>query len=405
MSELKGARVIVAGGGIGGAANALALARRGAEVTLFERAPEFGEVGAGLQIGPHGSRILQEFGIYDEVIAKGVLPKNLVFRDAVTSEVLTKLDLGKDFQQRYGGVYFVVHRSDLHSALVDAARRAGATLVNDASVTDTVTEGDRVHVTLADGTVHTADVVLGMDGLHSTLRKKLHDDKPVGSGYVAFRGTIPMEEATLEEELEDVVGYIGPRCHFIQYPLRGGSMLNQVAVFQSPAFLRGEEMWGSAEELEPAYAHCHENVRSALRHMWTDKWWPMFDREPVDNWVDGRMILLGDAAHPPLQYLASGAVMALEDAKCLSDYAAEDYRGDNANWPQILRDVNTERAPRCNRILTVGRMWGDLWHLDGAGREARNELFRIRDTSSYKYTDWLWGYDSSRNRSGAAALA
>lgn len=101
---------------------------------------------------------------------------------------------------------------------------------------------------------------------------------------------------------------------------------------------------------------------------------------------------------PPLQYLASGAVMALEDAKCLADYAAEDYRGDNANWPQILRDVNAERAPRCNRILTTGRMWGDLWHLDGAGREARNELFRTRDTSSYKYTDWLWGYSSDRHR-------
>ncbi|MFF0816940.1 FAD-dependent monooxygenase [Rhodococcus sp. NPDC003318] len=402
MSELKGARIIVAGGGIGGAANALALARKGADVTLFERAAEFGEVGAGLQIGPHGSRILKEWGIFDEVIAKGVLPKNLVFRDAITAEVLTKVDLGREYQQRYGGVYFVVHRSDLHSALVSAARRAGATLVNDATVTDVVTEGDLAHVTLADGSVHSADVVLGMDGLHSVLRPKLHDDKPVGSGYVAFRGTIPMEEAGLEEELEDVVGYIGPRCHFIQYPLRSGAMLNQVAVFQSPAFLRGEEMWGSAEELLPAYDHCHETVRSALKHMWTDRWWPMFDRDPVDNWIDGRMILLGDAAHPPLQYLASGAVMALEDAKCLSDYAAEDLRGDTANWPQILRDVNTERAPRCNRILTTGRMWGDLWHLDGAGREARNELFRTRDTSSYKYTDWLWGYDSARNRDGLA---
>ncbi|CCW12545.1 Putative n-hydroxybenzoate hydroxylase [Rhodococcus aetherivorans] len=144
MSDLKDARVLIAGGGIGGVANALALALRGAEVTLFERASEFGEVGAGLQIGPHGSRILQALGVYDEVISKGVLPKNLVFRDAVTAEILTKVDLGHDYQQHYGGVYFVVHRSDLHAVLVDAARRAGADLRTDAPVNDVVTEGDKV---------------------------------------------------------------------------------------------------------------------------------------------------------------------------------------------------------------------------------------------------------------------
>ncbi|MFD3810744.1 FAD-dependent monooxygenase [Rhodococcus sp. NPDC058639] len=398
MSDLKDARVLIAGGGIGGVANALALALKGANVTLFERAAEFGEVGAGLQIGPHGSRILQSLGVYDEVIAKGVLPKNLVFRDAVTSEILTKVNLGRDYQEHYGGVYFVVHRSDLHSVLVAAARRAGADLRTDSTVTDVVTEGDQVRVILENGDEHVGDIALGMDGLHSRLRPKISDDKPVGSGYVAFRGTFPMNEVPLEEDIEDVVGYIGPRCHFIQYPLRQGEMLNQVAVFQSPAFLRGEEKWGSPEELAHAYDHCHESVRSALQYLWTDRWWPMFDRNPIDNWVDGRMLLLGDAAHPPLQYLASGAVMALEDAKCLADYASEDYKGDNANWPKILHDVNAERAPRCNRILTTGRMWGDLWHLDGAGREARNELFRIRDTSSYKYTDWLWGYSSDRNR-------
>ena len=107
----------------------------------------------------------------------------------------------------------------------------------------------------------------------------------------------------------------------------------------------------------------------------------MYDRDPIDNWVEGRMILLGDAAHPPLQYLASGAVMALEDAKCIADYAAEDYLvgGGNAAWPQILKAVNEERAPRCNRIITTGRMWGELWHFDGAARIVRNELFRTRD--------------------------
>ena len=397
MSNLQDARIIIAGGGIGGAANALALARRGANVTLFERASEFGEVGAGLQVGPHGARILDSWGVLDDVLSRAFLPKNIVFRDAITAEVLTTIDLGAEFRARYGGPYFVTHRSDLHATLVDAARAAGAELHTGVTVTDVITDGDRVIVSTDDGRTHEADIALGMDGLKSRLRGKISDDEPVSSGYAAYRGTTPYQDVELDEDIEDVVGYIGPRCHFIQYPLRGGEMLNQVAVFESPGFKNGIENWGGPEELEQAYAHCHENVRRGIDYLWKDRWWPMYDREPIENWVDGRMILLGDAAHPPLQYLASGAVMAIEDAKCLADYAAEDFSaGGNSAWPQILKEVNTERAPRCNRILTTGRMWGELWHLDGTARIARNELFRTRDTSSYKYTDWLWGYSSDR---------
>jgi len=397
--SIRNARVIIAGGGIGGAANALALARKGVQVTLFERANEFGEVGAGLQIGPHGARILQSWGILDEVLAQGVQPKNLVFRDAVTAEELTRVDLGKEFRARYGGPYFVTHRSDLHATLVSAARAAGAVLHTGVTVTDVVTEGDKVVVTTDDGRTREADVALGVDGLKSRLRAKISDDEPVGSGYVAYRGTFPYKDVPLDDDIEDVVGYIGPHCHFIQYPLRNGEMLNQVAVFESPAFLRGEQEWGGPEELEQAFAHCHDTVRRGIDYLWKDRWWPMFDRDPIDNWVDGRMILLGDAAHPPLQYLASGAVMAIEDAKCLADYAAEDYEigGGNTAWPQILKAVNEERVPRCNRILTTGRMWGELWHLDGTARLTRNELFQTRDESSHKYTDWLWGYSSDRH--------
>ncbi|MET0757200.1 MAG: FAD-dependent monooxygenase, partial [Mycobacterium sp.] len=231
MSKLDGAQVIIAGGGIGGAANALALARQGARVTLFERANEFGEVGAGLQVGPHGARILESWGILDEVLADGVMPKNIVFRDAITAEVLTKIDLGTEYRARYGGPYFVTHRSDLHATLVRAARAAGAELNTGVTVTDIVTDGDRAVVTTDDGRTHEADIALGLDGLKSRLRKKICDDQPVSSGYAAYRGTMPYDEVELEEDVEDVIGYIGPDCHFIQYPLRRGEMLNQVAVF------------------------------------------------------------------------------------------------------------------------------------------------------------------------------
>jgi 3-hydroxybenzoate 6-monooxygenase len=397
MSNLKNARIIIAGGGIGGVANAFALAREGADVTLFERAAQFGEVGAGLQVGPHGARILDSWGLLDEVLSQGVLPKNLVFRDAITAEVLAKIDLGTEYHARYGGPYFVTHRSDLHACLVNAARSAGAQLHTGITVTDIVTDADKVVVTTDDGATHEADIALGVDGLKSRLRKKISDDHPVSSGYAAYRGTTPYDEVPIDEDIEDVVGYIGPHCHFIQYPLRSGEMLNQVAVFESPGYRRGIQNWGGPEELEQAYAHTHPTIQRCIGYLWTDHWWPMYDREPIHNWVDGRMILLGDAAHPPLQYLASGAVMALEDAKCLADYASQDYvTGGDSAWPQILKQVNEQRAPRCNRIQTTARMWGELWHLDGTARIARNELFRNLDTANYRYTDWLWGYSSDR---------
>ena len=164
MSKLDGTQVIIAGGGIGGAATALALARQGAGVTLFERATEFGEVGAGLQIGPHGARILQSWGLLEQVLADGFQPKNIVFRDAVTAETLTKVDLGAEFRARYGGPYFVTHRSDLHATLVNAAIAAGADLRTGVTVTDVVTEGDGVVVSTDDGEDHVADLALAMDG-------------------------------------------------------------------------------------------------------------------------------------------------------------------------------------------------------------------------------------------------
>lgn len=392
---LAGAEVIIAGGGIGGAATALALARNGAHVKLFEQATELGEVGAGLQIGPHGARILKSWGILDEVLADGFLPNKIVFRDALTAEVLTTLDLGREYQRRYGGPYFVTHRSDLHATLVRTARAAGAELSTGITVTDALTQGDHVIVTTDSGLSYQADVAVAMDGMKSTLRAKVSDDKRIPSGFVAYRGTLPYADVELDEPIEDVIAYIGPDCHFIQYPLRRGTMLNQVAVFKAGTNHHGTRDPYELEELQPAFARCHDNVRRCLPYLWHDRCWPMQDRDPIDNWISGRMILLGDAAHPPLQYLASGAVMALEDAKCLSDYAVAKYpSGGNAAWPQILKSVNSERAPRCSRIITTGRLWGEIWHLDGTARVVRNELFRRRDTSSYVYTDWLWSYSS-----------
>lgn len=413
--DLKGQRIIISGGGIGGASGALALAQRGAEVTLYERAPEFKEVGAGLQIGPHGVKMLEKWGLKERVFAAGYLPREMQFRDAITTETILTLDFGEEFQQHYGGQYLVIHRSDLLSILVEAAQEAGATLVNGVHVHDAVTEDEGVTVEIehrlagddsgeGEREFVRADLLVAFDGTHSMFRRKIVQDEPVPSAYVAYRGTSPLAEDETMKDLNAVVGYIGPRCHFIQYPLRGGELLNQVAVFQSPRYLdsliEGTEApadWGNNEEFRNAFDHTNEFIQSRLDRMWLNTWWQMSDREPLQDWVvNDRIIVMGDAAHPPLQYLASGAVMAMEDSECLALYASQAAAKGELNWGEVLREVSGERAPRCSRIQTIGRFWGELWHVDGISRLIRNETFRTAGNGWFRYADWLWDYDAER---------
>lgn len=408
--ELRGQKIIISGGGIGGAAGALALALRGADVTLYERAAEFKEVGAGLQIGPHGWRMLESWGLLDQIVAAGYLPEDMQFRDAVNRETILTMRFDEEFQQHYGGRYLVIHRSDLLNILVTNAEAAGAKLHNGVLVTDSRTVDGGIEVDIEssinkgeDNKTLLVDAFLAFDGIHSVMRKKLVDDAPVASSYVAYRGTSKLAEDAEMKNLKSVIGYIGPHVHFIQYPLRGGELLNQVAVFESQRYLDGRtagdipEDWGTPEELDRAYNHCDPFIQDRLDTLWRNNWWQMSDREPLENWRIGRMLLLGDAAHPPLQYLASGAVMAMEDAEAVALFAADAARAGNLDWEEVLAEVEAERRPRCSRIQTVGRFWGELWHVEGTARLIRNEVFRQADRNGwFIYADWLWGYDASK---------
>ena len=323
MSNLKGSTdVLVVGGGMAGLAGALALRENGADVTLVEVAPAFGEVGAGLQMAPNASRVLKRWGLLEKALEIGVQPKHLVFRDAITGEELTRQTLGGEFEERYGAPYVVIHRSDLHRILLEACQEAGVTLVNDVLVQKVETDGDRARAYTAKGEVFEADAILAADGLKSTLRGTVANDGPVNSAYVAYRGTVPITEDTPAADLEDVIVYLGPNCHLVQYPLRKGQLLNTVAVFKSPSFERGEEQYGGVDELQAAYKDCVPAVQEALKNLATGIRWPMYDRNPIETWVSGRMALIGDAAHPMLQYLAQGACQALEDAAVLQDAAS-----------------------------------------------------------------------------------
>jgi 2-polyprenyl-6-methoxyphenol hydroxylase-like FAD-dependent oxidoreductase len=195
----------------------------------------------------------------------------------------------------------------------------------------------------------------------------------------------------MDVSMTDVVVYVGPHCHFVQYPLRQGEMFNQVAVFRSPKALAGEEDWGTPDELDAAFADACEQVRAGLPLMWRDRWWRMYDRDPIMNWIAGRVALTGDAAHPPLQYLAQGAVMAIEDAWVLSEHVGAQLAAASLDWDAALAAYNAVRPEHCRRVLTTARSWGELWHLTGPEREARNAILRARDVHDYGFVDWLYG--------------
>jgi len=403
--------VIIVGGGIGGLAAAFALSREGLQVRLLERAPEFGEVGAGLQIAPNCTRILDEYGLLEEVKSLGVLPDDMIMFDGVDPSTgsgtsrgteLTRLDL-RDLEQRYGFPYMVIHRSDLHATFLRACQRAGVELINGATAVDyesntAADDGPRATVILEDGSRHTAPVVIAAEGIHSPARYKFAGDDPVSSSYVAYRGAIPIESAR-ENNIHEkaVVLYLGNNCHFVQYGLRGGEMFNQVAVFESPKALAGEEDWGTPDELDAAFADTVGDVQDALKFMWRDRWWRMYDRESIPNWIFGRVALLGDSAHAPLQYIAQGAIMAIEDGWVLAKHVARNSStnsetgGRTIDWDAALSAYNAVRTQHTARVLATSRQWGILWHHVGEKREQRNAILSARDVHDYSFVDWLYG--------------
>jgi 2-polyprenyl-6-methoxyphenol hydroxylase-like FAD-dependent oxidoreductase len=377
---------LIVGGGIGGLATAVAMRRAGIDVTLVERASEFGEVGAGLQLGPNATRVLFSWGLEKAIRDIAVFPENLIARDALTNQELTRVPLGEQFTERYGAPYCVIHRTDLHAILLDEARRLDVDLH---TATDIVVVDSATGTALAsDGRSFSADVVIGADGLRSALRDRLVGDQVINSGYVAYRGTIAAADAGPVSD--DVVVWMGPGGHLVQYPLRRGELLNNVLVFKSDAFARGDEEYGGADELEERFGGCHPVVRRALDFVGKQRRWPLFDRLPTTEWTEGRLLLMGDAAHPMLQYLAQGCCQALEDAQTLGGLVRA------GESPASLGSTFTaQRATRTAQVQTTARAFGELCHHTGAAASARNQLLLARSTDDFSAIDWLYAPQAS----------
>jgi salicylate hydroxylase len=381
--------LLIAGGGIGGLAAALAIARAGRPVHVLEKAPQFGEIGAGLQLAPNASHALERLGVLDAIAQYAVYPRRLLWRDARSGARVTALDLGEKFRAHYGHPYVVMHRGDLLDVLLDACRAEPRIVLEPSrEVVDVDEHGDRVRALCTDGTAYEGTALVAADGLWSKLRKLVHDDgEPLAAHYVAYRGTIPVEELWEGAGVDDVTLWTAPGLHFVQYPIRGGKLFNQVAVFHSDRYRADSEDWGTPDELEACFAVGCDPVLAGIARIRRDRRWTMYDREPIAGWSLGRLVLLGDAAHPMLQYLAQGACQALEDAVVLADaLAAHD---DPAAAFLAYRD---RRYLRTARVQFSARLFGEIWHTGDVGATLRDSMLAPRPDDDFSHVEWLYGW-------------
>lgn len=397
MARSQRVPVLIVGGGIGGLTAALALARRGLAAHVLEQAPAFAEIGAGIQIAPNASSVLDHLGVLDQISACAVYPKRMLLVDALSGQTLTAADLGEPFLRTFRYRYIVMHRNDLLTILLDACRQYPAlTLETNRHVVAVEDLGDGARVTCADGTIYTCDALIGADGLHSVVRAfVVGDAEPICEGFVAYRGAVPVEDVIEHGGLDTIRYWIGPRLHFIQYPLRRGELYNQVAVFQSDRYRpdADPDEWGTVEELEARFAITHESVRRSLIRIKRDRYWTMYDRPPVENWTRHRITLLGDAAHPMLQYIAQGACQAIEDGEALADAFAS-HPGD---VDATLGAYQDERLPRTTRVQLSARQFGDIIHGEGANAQKRNAVLARRASDDYTHMDWFYAYQPQRS--------
>jgi salicylate hydroxylase len=380
--------ILIAGGGIGGLSAALALALKGRRVHVLEKAPEFGEIGYGIQMGPNVSRMLDRLGLLKALEPHSVYPDALILVDAIDNREITRIALGRAFLERYRYRYFVIHRRDLHGEILEACkRRAEITLEASRGLASFEERGRSVMVRCENGAEYEGAALIGADGLWSPTRAAIvADGAPRVTGHVTYRGVVPTGEIIDRVHLDSMTIWIGPDLHLVQYRLRGGAVMNNVATVASRRFRRGETDFGGWDELEEVFTRAEPRVRDMLRYFARDRNWVLHDREPVTNWSRGRATLLGDAAHPTLQYLAQGANMAIEDGVVLAEKIAA--AGDD--FGRAFLAYQRERMNRTARVVLSSRFFGEYIHADGGARELRNELARRRDPDNPWEVDWLY---------------
>jgi salicylate hydroxylase len=383
--------VVIVGAGIGGLAAAASLLQRGHRVRVYEQAPQLGEVGAGIQMSANAVKVLDHLGLRAHLEPAAVRPKAFEFRRFDSGELLHRLPLGEQHEQRHGAPYFQIHRSDLHRALQDATRALGGEIVLNAKAIR-IEENEAATVQFENGAVAKAGLVVGADGIKSVVRQHiLGPDRPRFTGQVAWRCTVPT--ARIPPDLRtDIVSTVwcGPKNHAVTYYLRSGDLLNFVGCVERPA---EDESWTAKRpwaELDADYLGWHPMVRAVIDQVDRDECfrWALNARTPSMTWSTARVTLLGDAVHATLPYMAQGAAMAIEDAAILARALEIPL-----SLQERLEIYARHRAPRTARVIEESSEMGELYHIDDAAR--MRQAFQERNIAKSR-NEWLYPYDPLR---------
>ena len=387
----RDAPIIIAGGGIGGLAAAIGLAQKGFPSIVLEKAPELGEIGAGIQLGPNAFHSFDYLGVGDAARSMAVYIDSLRLMDAISGDEITRIPLDDAFRARFKNPYAVVHRGDLHGVFLRACREHELVELRTSSeVVDYDQDGSSISAILADGSRVAGKALIGADGLWSNMRTRIvGDGKPRVSGHTTYRSVIPTEEMPEDLRWNAATLWAGPKCHIVHYPLSGWKVFNLVVTYHNdaPEPVAGKPV--SHDEVRRGFEHVNPVARQIIEKGKDWKLWVLCDRDPVMNWVDGRAALLGDAAHPMMQYFAQGACMAMEDAVCL---AAEMEAG-NGDVETVLPAYNAKRRTRTARVQLQSRAIGDhIYHPSGAHAALRNQIMQAKSAEDwYDVVQWLYG--------------
>jgi salicylate hydroxylase len=398
-------QALIAGGGIGGLAMALALAasRANWDVQLFEQAPAFSEVGAGIQLGPNVVKVLHQWGLADALHGVAAFPEVLQVRGAVSGDVLGTLRLGGVMAARYGAPYATVHRADLHGLLLEAVQQHASARLHLARPLESFHQTPQaVTVHTADGTAIEGDVLIGADGLWSRTRQQLLGDGPPRRvGHLAYRALVP--QTTLPEHLrcQNVTVWLGARMHIVHYPVRGGAWLNVVAIVHGGITTDATRIdtWdhsANAADLAAALAGSHAALQDLVGAIASWRLWPLCDRAPMQGAHQhalGRVALVGDAAHPMRPYLAQGAGMAIEDAAELGRLLP--LAADPAfDVPELLQRYALNRWQRNARVQARALRNGQIFHATGLVRLGRDLAMQLMGEKLLDMP-WLYGYEQA----------
>ncbi|RJG02631.1 3-hydroxybenzoate 6-monooxygenase [Noviherbaspirillum sedimenti] len=383
--------VLVAGGGIGGLAAALALVRRGFRVKVMEQADQIGEIGAGIQLGPNAFHAFDALGIGDKARSRSVFTDYMVMHDAIDEYEVGRISTGEAFRKRFGNPYAVIHRVDVHKSLLEGAQETGRVEFLTSTRIERI-EQDDGSVTVYDqhGNGHRGVALIGADGVRSVVRQQYVNDPARVTGHVVYRAVVDKKDFPENLQWNAASIWVGPNCHLVHYPLRGGEQYNVVVTFHS----REQEEWGvtegSAEEVQSYFQGICPKARQLIELPKSWKRWATADREPIGQWSFGRATLLGDAAHPTTQYMAQGACMALEDAVTLG----EALRVHDNNFALAFDLYQRSRIARTARIVLSSREMGRLYHAKGVERLIRNDLWKGRTPERfYDAMEWLYGWN------------